>query len=279
MPDSVTVTVCCVQWAMPKSVTLYTPSPTRTILPRLDVAVQYTAAVGFKESRRHLLANARDAFLEDLAAFQQHVQILTLKEFVSDPGHAVFDIVVQDDDDVGVAEAGGDQGFVPEAHDRVLAGQRLGVQDLDRRRPVEVPVQGQVNAPESPGRQQPLPHEPPRAHRAGKPSSSPTDCSPPGPQLHMIVISDSIRSNSVPIVATAQSTCSGSITKGGLRRSVLGPAPSSSKPRWKQRSTSRSRRSGAGCLVALLRTISTPIISPLPRTSPINLEVCANFCT
>src|SRR5580704_5090063 len=69
-------------------------------------------------------------------------------------------------------------------------------------------------------------------------------------------------------VRTANSACSSSIRSGGQKRRVVSPEPSISKPLWKAIWTRRLRRSGARSLVFWSRTISMPIIKPLPRTSP-----------
>src|SRR5450755_1499564 len=69
-------------------------------------------------------------------------------------------------------------------------------------------------------------------------------------------------------VSSAKSHWSRVITKGGQRRSVLSPAPSTRSPRSKASVTTRSRHAAAFSLVAWSRTISMPSIRPSPRTSP-----------
>ena len=58
--------------------------------------------------------------------------------------------------------------------------------------------------------------------------------------------------------------------KGGANRITLFPQPRVSKPRSKARSTTRSRNSSSGVLDLRSFTNSTPIISPIPRTSPMD---------
>src|SRR6516162_5560363 len=78
------------------------------------------------------------------------------------------------------------------------------------------------------------------------------------------------------MIRIALSACSSSMMSGGDRRIEFSPEPSVSKPRWKALSTTRSRRSAAFSLVFWSRTNSTPIMSPLPRTSPTVLKRCGD---
>src|SRR5260370_40568185 len=71
------------------------------------------------------------------------------------------------------------------------------------------------------------------------------------------------------MMARAVSTSDSSTTSGGASRSVLLPAPSSSRPLRNARCTSSCGISGAGARVARSLTNSTPVMSPRPRTSPI----------
>src|ERR1022692_3756016 len=63
-------------------------------------------------------------------------------------------------------------------------------------------------------------------------------------------------------VSSAKSHWSRVITKGGQRRSVFSPAPSTSSPRSKASASTRSRHAAAFSLVAWSRTISMPSIRP-----------------
>src|SRR5579883_3243645 len=69
-------------------------------------------------------------------------------------------------------------------------------------------------------------------------------------------------------VVAANSHWSRVTTRGGHSRMVESPAPSTRRPRWNARASTRSRSAGAGSRVCRSRTSSTPIIKPSPRTSP-----------
>src|SRR5258705_11992614 len=69
-------------------------------------------------------------------------------------------------------------------------------------------------------------------------------------------------------ISSATSTFSLVNISGGDQRIVFAPAPRTIKPRSKQAVSTRSRNSGAAFKETRSSTNSTPSISPMPRTSP-----------
>src|SRR5882724_12619739 len=76
--------------------------------------------------------------------------------------------------------------------------------------------------------------------------------------------------------AIASSTSASSITSGGMKRTVLCPHDSKMRPLWYARVIKASQSFLAGSLLVRSFTNSTPIISPLPRTSPTTANLSAN---
>ena len=118
---------------MPKSATLTRPELRQQHVGRLDVAVDDAARVGRVERLEDLLGDARGGQRLERAALLDHgAEVAAVDQLHDDERVARLHAVVEDVDDVRMAQRGGRLRLLAEAGDERRVAAVLGAQNLDR---------------------------------------------------------------------------------------------------------------------------------------------------
>ena len=133
-------------WAMPKSATFTWPLGEMRMLPGLDVAVHHAVAVGEAEGGGDVGGDlGRPAGVQRAVGADDLREAAALDVLHDDEVGAALLAPVVDGHDVGVVQVGRGLGLAAEALDERRVLGVLGEQHLDRHRPVEQQVAGQVD--------------------------------------------------------------------------------------------------------------------------------------